>query len=1355
MNQKKTIYKIRDVFDKERDPLRELNTVIKVNDATESSIWTEFEEFVLTEALVENLCQFYQDFTASIEFDGPKMPYWLEGFYGSGKSHFSKIIGYLFQNSILKDHNGKSWNTIEFFTENILKECNYEGSKAKKAQQFLLENISLFPKQFRCRTLFINLSSYSKSETSADDFMESFKNALLKEFNKSIGLADSIEIAEVEKNLIREGIYDQFKQFAKVQQNEEWEEIRKSGPWARRTFINVYSEITKCDKIEAEAYISGAESDCRQKNIDNILEEINKWTDSNLSFPEKGIQGKFLIILDEAGLFFSAKASRIGEMMNAAEWVNNPEKKSRINMIFNAQQSIKTYFESIKKNIDYRTAEQRFKHWFLDKKNIQSVVVKRWLKKDKQMEEEYLKPVIDQNYPKIIDGTFMDTIKDTNSQYNRPSREEICETYPFVPYQFPLMIQITQELISEKIVEEQFGGKTRSILSMTRDVLNNSTWFSKNKHFVDEPINTFVTLPQIYDCVTYTLKNKEEDQFILVESASKLHEDPKIFSQEERDLSFSYLEIMKSILIFKYIPEIYSSDQNIAKSLFNSLSCNKTLIIQKVKKLIKKLKQEGYISYDKKEIKDINGNPKEIWEYKIASQEEKKWIKKTQSVYIAPDDIQKRFYEFLKNSEGKKLINLRDQIFISKFFDELNNEFSISNPVKLKCVWIIDPIWDEKEQNFNKLESRIYDLKHDEMLVGIISPKTLRDHQKNLKKLELKLKTIAAQTLRNQKIMMFICPSFTASIENIANTAKFIEDYLRECIKIEETIKKDQTIPGNIRRSFNKRILDIEKDILSALKEIFNEGMILYGNNQQIRISQDNIDNKVLLITKKIFSQINNKAHLGQFKPNISDIVKILNWDPKKKSTIPTIFRSSSKSFSSSFSPNSLNFFDEKGMELKPNYSQQITLITQEFNRIKNQNKEIEFVSGKQLKTIFQSPPYNWTDQTILSCIAALLRNNEWDVIKGSTIFDCNDKQIIEIFKDSKQNYAKFQELKFKIAERLTQEQRNNVNSLLKSLFNHGISKVGPEMLNDALLEISKEVIDVFNSIKEDLSKLALTGDILAEIENLYHNMEKIQSPQRIYTRISKFLDLFRDYLSNTAQIDKFSKMRKTLYRIAELKKNNMLERYYWLDEFNTKIMRDWLTGNRNQPDLDIPHLEEIITDVTTKLHDPEYLFEDKWNSLWNETQEYWNIYWKEYRDLHDSLKDIISSKISDLEKHLNFKYLEKDQINILQNAFSCDYSPETPSKLENNIFSCPKCNIMYSRLQVIKLQDIEQSYQQLKSRLDAFQPQSIKKTHEVSEIKKIDKKTLIESIIDLLEQKEKTISIENLQQIIDILKKI
>ncbi|MHA1371798.1 MAG: hypothetical protein ACTSRA_19020, partial [Promethearchaeota archaeon] len=354
---------IRDVFDSTKDPLRDLNTIVKVFDESSKSIWTEFEEFVITEALLKYMHEFFTDFSASITFDEPKMPFWLEGFYGSGKSHFCKILGHIFQNSVIKDLKGNEWAAIDYFLENVLKPTEFINADLNRIKNELLSGLKLFPKRFQVKTIFINLAPDTKSETRDDEFMESFTSSLLKGFNKFLGLSDFLEIAEIEKNLISKNIFDQFVKLIEKDEGEKWTEIRKNPEWVYEVFPRIYAKIKGTNESSGERFLKGIEIKCKQKTIPSVLCEINEWAEKNLDIPEKGIIGKIMIVLDEAGLFFSTKSTRIGEMMSAAEWINTAENRSRINMIFSAQQSIKEYFKNMNVVIDYKTAEQRFKHW--------------------------------------------------------------------------------------------------------------------------------------------------------------------------------------------------------------------------------------------------------------------------------------------------------------------------------------------------------------------------------------------------------------------------------------------------------------------------------------------------------------------------------------------------------------------------------------------------------------------------------------------------------------------------------------------------------------------------------------------------------------------------------------------------------------------------------------------------------------------------------------------------------------------------------------------------------------------------------------------------------------------------------
>ena len=1268
--------KIRDVFDKEREPLRRLDTIIKVNDISETSIWQEFEEFVVTESLLNYLIEFYNDFSSSIDIDEPKMPFWLEGFYGSGKSHFSKIIGLLYQNGLIKSPDGKTWKTIDFFIDKVLPAIEYNTDKLKNKKNELINSLKIFPNQINCKTLFINLSQYSKSEKKSDDKIESFMFALLKEFNISLGLSVNIETAELEKNLIQDNEYEKFKEAVYQNKGKKWEEIRKNSPKARIVFQNIYPKISDGDKQDAIAYFEGVKSDCYQKNITDVLLEINNWAEKNLNNLEKGIIGKYLIILDEAGFFFTAKVSRIGEMMAAAEWINNPGKKSRINMIFNAQQNIKTYLESVKTNVDYRTAEQRFKHWFLDKKNIKTVVVKRWLKKDEGKDGQKLEKLIDHEYPKIIDGAFLDTVKDPNLDYIKPTRKNIIETYPFLPYQFPLMIQISQKLITEKIVEEQFGGKTRSILSMTRDVLNNKSLYSNENHFVDENLGDFVNLSQIYDCITLTLKTKDEDQFLIVENTKKLVEDPSKFDKEEIDLPISFIDVAKTILLLKYVDEVYTSDYNIEKSLFYSLNLPKTEFHSKIHKLIDILKKKGIITYRKREIEDDEGNKKEIWEYKIASEEEQKYLKKTHHISINNEDIQECMRKFFsaKTGSGRDLITFKEQLYLQKLKGRGDKEYKLLNNIRIKPEWYLDPDLDEILGKITQ--------EPNSATISVLTNQTLIEYKENLIKLRNKIQILIKKAKDKNKILLFIIPSLSQTIDSIISNHDVIIEDLKECIRIEETIKKEQmNMPPFIQQSFQRRINDIEKDILSLLSDEFDDGFIFYGDKTQANINKNNINNKILEGILETYSQINKYAYLGQVKPTSSQILSVLKWDPKKKSEISNLLKFTSTSSKSL--AELICIFDENGQKLEPNKAEQYSYVIREFENYLKKNPHLNSISGEKIQNIFKNPPYSWNDQTILVLIASLIRNNEWDVLIGNIIKAYDDKEIIIAFQESKGKYQKFQNLSFSIAERLSQIELNQASDILNELFNELISQKGPDSINISISKVLKEFYETQLEVKDDFKNLNFKNGLNERILILSEQMHKILEISRPIQKIKQFIEIFNQYIQTTIGKDQFNTDKKHLYRIQDLKNSNKINRYYNLNVFLTDILNGWLSTQINLSNLnDLKMLREKLLNQSI---DPRYLYENEWNELWKETGKLWQVYWESYKNLHEKLSSMIEDAINSFEKHQNYSRLKKNHIDKLRSYFDCKQKINIPKSLENNQFICQKCKNNYNTLQVFE----------------------------------------------------------------------
>ena len=88
----------------ERTSSGSINGVVKADQLDDSSVWQELDEFVITKELDQHFRKFFSCVPRSRrpsrtnpDMTG-KMGVWISGFFGSGKSHFLKVLSYLLQN---------------------------------------------------------------------------------------------------------------------------------------------------------------------------------------------------------------------------------------------------------------------------------------------------------------------------------------------------------------------------------------------------------------------------------------------------------------------------------------------------------------------------------------------------------------------------------------------------------------------------------------------------------------------------------------------------------------------------------------------------------------------------------------------------------------------------------------------------------------------------------------------------------------------------------------------------------------------------------------------------------------------------------------------------------------------------------------------------------------------------------------------------------------------------------------------------------------------------------------------------------------------------------------------------------
>ena len=73
---------------------RDIKGVIKVGQLEQAEKFQELDEYVVTKELNRHFASFFDAYIKGINQPTDDMGVWISGFFGSGKSHFLKILSY-------------------------------------------------------------------------------------------------------------------------------------------------------------------------------------------------------------------------------------------------------------------------------------------------------------------------------------------------------------------------------------------------------------------------------------------------------------------------------------------------------------------------------------------------------------------------------------------------------------------------------------------------------------------------------------------------------------------------------------------------------------------------------------------------------------------------------------------------------------------------------------------------------------------------------------------------------------------------------------------------------------------------------------------------------------------------------------------------------------------------------------------------------------------------------------------------------------------------------------------------------------------------------------------------------------
>lgn len=538
-----------------KDIEREIQGVIKVDD--ESYISQELDEYVVTDELLKHFNSFFDAYNAGINGNTEKMGVWISGFFGSGKSHFLKIVSYLLENKIV---NGKA--AVDYFDDKI--EDKMLLADIKRAGSIPTDVI-----------LFNIDSKTENSNGTKDKILDVFE----KVFNEKMGLSITPFVAEIERHIISLGKYEEFKKAFEEKTNSSWEEMRDGIQFVEDEFANAYAEVLGKSVEEARNIVERTEKNYTL-SVEKFAERVRDYIKS------KGNNHHVIFLVDEIGQYIGDDRSLMLNLQTIVEDLGL-ECGGKAWVIVTSQEAIDDVVK-VQGN-DFSKIQGRFDTKLsLSSSDIDEVIKKRILDKTDEAKTS-LKMIYDKE-ESIIRNLL--TFKNATYQKVYDDSNDFAETYPFIPYQFKLLQDVFTDIRKHGYAGKHLSSGERSLLGAFQETA---------KRYGDSEVGTIIPFYAFYDTIEQFLEHQVK---IVINSAIDT-----VKSGELKDID---IKVLKMLFMLKNIKEIPANIDNLSTLYVSNIKDDKISIKKEISDSLRRLEAQTLIQRNNDEYKFLTDEEQEI-----------------------------------------------------------------------------------------------------------------------------------------------------------------------------------------------------------------------------------------------------------------------------------------------------------------------------------------------------------------------------------------------------------------------------------------------------------------------------------------------------------------------------------------------------------------------------------------------------------------------------------------------------------------------------------------------------------------------------------------------------------------------
>lgn len=523
-----------------KDINRSLNPVIKVNDLDDSALYQELDEYVVTKDIDKNFDKLYKGIIKGFGGgDKDHIGVWISGDFGSGKSHFLKISSFLLQN---EEIHGK--NAVEYF----LNKPGLDPSVLRMMQDVGRRDID---------TILFDIDSRSTRSQNEDSLVQVFMGV----FNEKLGLCFDPSVAKLERYLIEENRFEDFKSNYQARSGKAWEQDRTMAalvkPKIADALVDCGAYSTRDEALEVATNIS-KESPV---SVEEFADIVGRYCES------KGPNYTLFFMADEVGQFISGNVQKMLKLQTITERIG-VRCNGQVWIVVTSQEDVEVVVSGVSRN-DFSKIQGRFTTKIkMTSSDVKEVVEKRVLLKKEDAAAE-LGAFYEANRADIHNRLYMKNQAEIRL-YN--DTKEFVNTYPFIPYQYPMLQEMLTSLRNKSASGKSLSLAARSMLRIFKDTAASNA--GKDLSFVT-PLYSF------YDAIQPELDDPTNVVF---------HNAMDCTTLEEFDI-----DVLKTLFLVKYYEKLEKNLDNISALMISSFDQDRIDLKRKVQESLVRLTRENYV----------------------------------------------------------------------------------------------------------------------------------------------------------------------------------------------------------------------------------------------------------------------------------------------------------------------------------------------------------------------------------------------------------------------------------------------------------------------------------------------------------------------------------------------------------------------------------------------------------------------------------------------------------------------------------------------------------------------------------------------------------------------------------------